>query len=139
LIEEIHHRKGGETVNILTHCNAGWLATVDFGTATAPIYAAFDRGLPIHVWVDETRPRNQGARLTTWELSQHGVPNTLITDNAGGHLMQHGMVDLVITGSDRTLYRRRRQQNRNLPEGRAARDCGIPFTPHCLLLRLIGS
>ncbi|OGO31708.1 MAG: S-methyl-5-thioribose-1-phosphate isomerase [Chloroflexi bacterium RBG_16_54_18] len=104
LIEEIHQKRGGSEVNILTHCNAGWLATVDFGTATAPIYAAYDRGLPVHVWVDETRPRNQGARLTAWELSQHGVPNTLITDNAGGHLMQHEMVDLVITGSDRTTY-----------------------------------
>lgn len=102
LIEEIHRRKGGAEVNILTHCNAGWLATVDYGTVTAPIYAAFDRGIPVHVWVDETRPRNQGARLTAWELSQHGVPNTLIVDNAGGHLMQHGMVDLVIIGSDRT-------------------------------------
>src|ERR1700720_4061082 len=89
-------------VNILTHCNAGWLATVDWGTALAPIYKAFNAGIPIHVWVDETRPRNQGASLTAWELSHHGVPHTLIADNTGGHLMQHGMVDLCIVGSDRT-------------------------------------
>jgi methylthioribose-1-phosphate isomerase len=89
-------------VNVLTHCNAGWLACVDWGTATAPIYQAFDQGIPLHVWVDETRPRNQGAKLTAWELGQHGVPHTLIADNTGGHLMQHGLVDLVIVGSDRT-------------------------------------
>jgi len=104
IIEEINHRKGGGTVNVLTHCNAGWLAFVDYGTATAPIYAAHDKGIPIHVWVDETRPRNQGARLTAWELGHHGVPHTIIADNVGGHLMQHGQVDLVITGTDRTLY-----------------------------------
>jgi len=92
----------GDPVNILTHCNAGWLATVDRGTALAPIYAAFDAGIPIHVWVDETRPRNQGASLTAWELQQHGVPHTVIADNTGGHLMQHGMVDMVIVGTDRT-------------------------------------
>jgi methylthioribose-1-phosphate isomerase len=92
----------GEPVNILTHCNAGWLATVDWGTALAPIYAAFDAGIPVHVWVDETRPRNQGASLTAWELLQHGVPHTVIADNTGGHLMQHGMVDMVIVGTDRT-------------------------------------
>ena len=102
LIEEIAARRPGSVVNVLTHCNAGWLACVDYGTATSPIYAAHDRGLPLHVWVDETRPRNQGARLTAWELAQHGVPHTVIVDNAGGHLMQHGMVDLVIVGSDRT-------------------------------------
>lgn len=90
-----------ETMHILTHCNAGWLATVDYGTALSPIYAAHDAGLPIHVWVDETRPRNQGASLTAWELSQHGVPHTVISDNAGGHLMQQGQVDLVIVGADR--------------------------------------
>jgi methylthioribose-1-phosphate isomerase len=101
LIEGIAQRKPGQTVNILTHCNAGWLAFVDIGSATAPIYAAHDAGIPVHVWVDETRPRNQGASLTAWELGQHGVPHTLIADNAGGHLMQHGMVDLVITGADR--------------------------------------
>ncbi len=104
IIEEINKRKNGETVNILTHCNAGWLAFVDYGSATAPMYAAFDRGIKIHVWVDETRPRNQGARLTAWELGQHGVPHTVIADNVGGHLMQHGLVDLVIVGSDRTTY-----------------------------------
>jgi methylthioribose-1-phosphate isomerase len=94
--------KPGKTVNILTHCNAGWLATVDMGTATAPIYAAHDAGIPVHVWVDETRPRNQGASLTAWELGKHGVPHTVIVDNVGGHLMQHGMVDLAIVGTDRT-------------------------------------
>ena len=92
----------GAHVNLLTHCNAGWLATVDVGTATAPIYAAHDAGIPVHVWVDETRPRNQGASLTAWELLNHGVPHTVIADNAGGHLMQHGEVDLVIVGTDRT-------------------------------------
>ncbi len=91
-----------ERVNVLTHCNAGWLATVDWGTALAPIYKAHDAGIPVHVWVDETRPRNQGASLTAWELGRHGVPHTLIVDNAGGHLMQHGQVDLCITGTDRT-------------------------------------
>jgi len=104
IIEEISKRKNGDVVNILTHCNAGWLAFVDYGTATAPIYAAFDKGVKVHVWVDETRPRNQGARLTAWELQQHGVPYTVIADNTGGHLMQHGMVDIVIVGTDRTTY-----------------------------------
>ena len=92
----------GGAVNILTHCNAGWLATVDVGTATAPIYAAHDEGLHVHVWVDETRPRNQGASLTAWELLNHGVGHTVISDNAGGHLMQRGQVDMVIVGTDRT-------------------------------------
>lgn len=101
IIEEISKRKKGETVHILTHCNAGWLAFVDYGSATAPIYAAHDAGVKLHVWVDETRPRNQGARLTAWELGQHGVPHDVIADNVGGHLMQHGMVDMVITGTDR--------------------------------------
>jgi methylthioribose-1-phosphate isomerase len=101
LIEAVAKKKPGEPVNILTHCNAGWLATVDVGTATASIYAAHDQGLPVHVWVDETRPRNQGASLTAWELGQHGVPHTVIPDNTGGHLMQHGQVDLVIVGTDR--------------------------------------
>ena len=101
LIEEISGRKNGGTVNILTHCNAGWLACVDYGTALAPVYLAHDNGISVHVWVDETRPRNQGSRLTAWELSNHGVPCTLITDNAGGHLMQNGMVDAVIVGCDR--------------------------------------
>jgi methylthioribose-1-phosphate isomerase len=91
-----------ERVNILTHCNAGWLATVDWGTALAPIYLAHDAGISVHVWVDETRPRNQGASLTAWELGRHGVPHTVIVDNAGGHLMQHGQVDLCIVGTDRT-------------------------------------
>ena len=102
LIEAIAaKKKAGEPVNVLTHCNAGWLATVDWGTATAPIYLAHDRGIPIHVWVDETRPRNQGASLTAWELGHHGVPHTVIPDNTGGHLMQHGKVDLAIVGTDR--------------------------------------
>ncbi|MEI6556925.1 MAG: S-methyl-5-thioribose-1-phosphate isomerase [Rhodospirillaceae bacterium] len=92
----------GRTVNVLTHCNAGWLATVDWGTALAPVYTAFERGVALHVWVDETRPRNQGASLTAWELNKHGVPHTVIADNVGGHLMQHGMVDLCIVGTDRT-------------------------------------
>ncbi|CAO3353028.1 S-methyl-5-thioribose-1-phosphate isomerase [Azospirillum melinis] len=95
-------RAPGEPVNVLTHCNAGWLATVDWGTALAPVYAAFEQGIPLHVWVDETRPRNQGASLTAWELKQHGVPHTVIADNVGGHLMQHGKVDLCIVGTDRT-------------------------------------
>ncbi|MCU0346396.1 MAG: s-methyl-5-thioribose-1-phosphate isomerase, partial [Saprospiraceae bacterium] len=113
LIEAIHQRKlqqppqsairnpKSEIVNILTHCNAGWLACIDHGTATAPIYAAHDRGIPVHVWVDETRPRNQGASLTAFELAEHGVPHTVIADNTGGHLMQHGLVDMVIVGTDR--------------------------------------
>ena len=95
-------KKPGEPVNVLTHCNAGWLATVDYGTATAPIYLALEEGLAVHVYVDETRPRNQGAHLTAWELANHGAPHTLIVDNAGGHLMQHGLIDMVIVGSDRT-------------------------------------
>ena len=95
-------KRGGEPVNVLTHCNAGWLATVDYGTATAPIYCAIEEGVPIHVYVDETRPRNQGASLTAWELVNQGAPHTLVVDNAGGHLMQHGLVDIVIVGSDRT-------------------------------------
>ncbi len=102
LIEDISRRKDGKPVNILTHCNAGWLACIEYGTATAPIYTAFNKGIPVHVWVDETRPLNQGARLTAWELGKHGVPHTVVTDNAGGHLMQHGLVDLVIVGTDRT-------------------------------------
>ena len=101
---EVAYEKAGKSrpVNVLTHCNAGWLATVDWGTAIAPIYKAHDAGIPVHVWVDETRPRNQGASLTAWELNQHGVPHTVIADNAGGHLMQHGQVDLCIVGTDRT-------------------------------------
>ena len=103
LIEETAAKKPpGERVNILTHCNAGWLAAVDWGTATAPVYLAHDSGLQVHVFVDETRPRNQGASLTAWELGHHGVPHTVIADNTGGHLMQHGLVDMVIVGTDRT-------------------------------------
>jgi methylthioribose-1-phosphate isomerase len=103
LISDLHAKKGGkDSINILTHCNAGWLATVDWGTALAPIYKAFDAGIPLHVWVDETRPRNQGASLTAWELGRHGVPLTIIADNAGGHLMQEGRVDMCIVGTDRT-------------------------------------
>jgi methylthioribose-1-phosphate isomerase len=97
----IENARAGQRVNVLTHCNAGWLATVDWGTALAPIYMAHDRGIDVHVWVDETRPRNQGAALTAWELGSHGVAHTVIADNAGGHLMQRGQVDLVITGADR--------------------------------------
>ena len=102
IIQELSRKKGGKPVNILTHCNAGWLACIEYGTATAPMYAAFDQGIDIHVWVDETRPLTQGSRLTAWELGKHGIRHTIITDNAGGHLMQHKMVDLVIVGSDRT-------------------------------------
>jgi methylthioribose-1-phosphate isomerase len=102
LIEKIREAKAGATVNLLTHCNAGWLACVEYGTATAPIYAAHEAGIDIHVWVDETRPLNQGSRLTAWELGRSGVPHTVVTDNAGGHLMQHGWVDMVIVGTDRT-------------------------------------
>ncbi|MBZ9696780.1 MULTISPECIES: S-methyl-5-thioribose-1-phosphate isomerase [unclassified Mesorhizobium] len=103
IIKDIAARKQpGETVNILTHCNAGWLATVDYGTATSPIYLAVEAGIPVHVYVDETRPRNQGAQLTAWEMAGHGVPHTLIVDNAGGHLMQRGAIDMVIVGTDRT-------------------------------------
>jgi methylthioribose-1-phosphate isomerase len=102
IIEDVAAKKPGETINILTHCNAGWLATCDYGTATSSIYQAHDKGIKVHVWVDETRPRNQGAKLTAWELGQHGIPHTVIADNTGGHLMQHGQVDLCIVGSDRT-------------------------------------
>lgn len=102
LLAEIAERKQGAAVNILTHCNAGALATVNWGTATAPMYLAHEQGIPIHVWVDETRPRNQGSQLTAWELAQSGIDHTVIVDNAGGHLMQHGMVDICITGTDRT-------------------------------------
>lgn len=102
LLEAISKRKSGGTINVLTHCNAGALATINWGTATAPIYLAYQQGLDVHVWVDETRPRNQGSQLTAWELARNGVPHTLIVDNAGGHLMQHGQVDIVITGTDRT-------------------------------------
>ncbi len=120
-------KSGGEPVRLLTHCNAGWLATVDHGTATSPMYCAHDAGLPIHVWVDETRPRNQGA-LTSWELGHHGISHQYITDNAGGHLMQHRLVDLVITGTDRTT-RKGDVCNKigTYLKALAARDNGIPF------------
>ncbi|MCG8568336.1 MAG: S-methyl-5-thioribose-1-phosphate isomerase, partial [Desulfobacterales bacterium] len=120
--------KKGETVNILTHCNAGWLACIEYGTATAPMYTAHDKGIKIHVWVDETRPLNQGARLTAWELGKHGIPHTVITDNAGGHIMQHGMVDMVIVGTDRTT-RAGDVANKigTYLKALAARDNEIPF------------
>ena len=102
LLAAIQERRGGQPVRVLTHCNAGWLACVDWGTALAPVYAAHESGIPVHVYVDETRPRNQGAALTAFELGAHGVPHTVIADNAGGHLMQHGEVDICIVGSDRT-------------------------------------
>src|SRR2546421_4748612 len=104
LIRQLSEKKDGAPVNILTHCNAGWLAFVDYGSATSPIYAAHDAGIPVHVWVDETRPRSQGSKLTAWELGEHGVPHTVIADNAGGHLMQRGKVDAVMVGTDRTTY-----------------------------------
>ncbi len=144
LIEEIARRKrrfatanpgtqagrlsGGGQINVLTHCNAGWLAFVDYGSALAPVYAAHDRGLPVHVWVDETRPRSQGSKLTAWELGQHGVPHTIIADSAGGHLMQRGEVDLVIVGSDRTT-RTGDVANKigTYLKALAAEDNGVPF------------
>jgi methylthioribose-1-phosphate isomerase len=129
LFEEAYARRKGEgALQILTHCNAGWLATVDWGTALAPVYVAHERGLPLHVWVDETRPRNQGASLTAWELLQHGVPHTVVADNAGGHLMQHGRVDLCITGSDRTTARGDVcNKIGTYLKALAARDNGVPF------------
>lgn len=128
LIQEIADRKGdGSPVRLLTHCNAGWLATVDWGTATSPMYHAHDAGIPLHIWVDETRPRNQGA-LTAWELGSHGISHSFITDNAGGHLMQHGLVDMVITGTDRTT-RQGDVCNKigTYLKALAAKDNGIPF------------
>jgi len=129
LIEAIAARKKpGDPVNVLTHCNAGWLAAVDVGTATAPIYLAYDRGIAIHVFADETRPRNQGASLTAWELGQHGVPHTLIADNTGGHLMQHGLVDLVIVGTDRvTANGDVCNKIGTYLKALAARDNNVPF------------
>ena len=113
---------------MLTHCNAGWLATVDWGTATSPIYQAHDKGIPVHVWVDETRPRNQGASLTAWELGQHGVPHTVIADNTGGHLMQHGEVDIVIIGTDRvTAQGDVANKIGTYLKALAAKDNGVPF------------
>jgi len=128
LLEKIAARKNGQPVNVLTHCNAGWLATVDWGTATAPIYMAHDTGIPLHIWVDETRPRNQGASLTAWELGHHQVPHTVIVDNAGGHYMQRGMVDVVITGTDRTTAAGDVcNKIGTYLKALAARDNGIPF------------
>jgi methylthioribose-1-phosphate isomerase len=127
LIEDVHARSGAP-VNVLTHCNAGWLATVDWGTALAPVYLAHERGIPVHVWVDETRPRNQGASLTAWELGEHGVPHTVVADNAGGHLMQRGRVDLCITGSDRTTAAGDVcNKIGTYLKALAARDNGVPF------------
>ncbi|MBL8667477.1 MAG: S-methyl-5-thioribose-1-phosphate isomerase [Rhodospirillales bacterium] len=129
LIADAWEAKGRHgRVNVLTHCNAGWLATVDWGTALAPVYKAHEQGIPVHVWADETRPRNQGAALTAWELGRHGVPHTVIVDNAGGHLMQHGLVDLVIVGTDRTT-RTGDVCNKigTYLKALAAKDCGVPF------------
>lgn len=128
IIKKISESKNGGTVNVLTHCNAGWLACIAHGTATAPIYAAHDAGIDVHVWVDETRPLNQGSRLTAWELGKHGVKHTVIADNTGGHLMQHGMVDLVIVGTDRTT-RTGDVANKigTYLKALAANDNGIPF------------
>ncbi len=127
LIADIAASRQGR-VNVLTHCNAGWLATVDWGTALAPIYMAFERGIDLHVWVDETRPRNQGAALTAWELGRHGVAHTIVADNAGGHLMQHGAVDLVIVGTDR-VTRTGDVANKigTYLKALAAKDTGVPF------------
>ena len=129
LVREIAARKApGEPVRILTHCNAGWLATVDWGTATAPIYKAHDAGIPVEVWVDETRPRNQGAFLTAWELGRHGVPHRVVVDNAGGHLMQRGLVDMVIVGTDRTTARGDVcNKIGTYLKALAAHDNGVPF------------
>jgi len=127
LIEEIYNKKR-TTVNILTHCNAGWLACIDWGTATAPIYKAHLKGIPVHVWVDETRPRNQGARLTAFELGEEGVSHTIIPDNTGGHLMQHGLVDIVIVGSDRTTINGDvANKIGTYMKALAANDNGVPF------------
>ena len=128
LIRKIAEQKAGERVNVLTHCNAGWLAFVDYGSATAPIYAAHDGGLPVHVWVAETRPRNQGSKLTAWELSEHGVPHTIIADSAAGHLMQRGTVDLVIVGTDRTTFTGDvANKIGTYLKALAAKDNGVPF------------
>ena len=128
LIRRLSEKKGGTPVNVLTHCNAGWLAFVDHGSATAPIYAAHDLGIPVHVWVDETRPRSQGSKLTAWELGEHGVPHTVIADNAGGHLMQRGKVDAVIVGTDRTTYTGDvANKIGTYLKALAAKDNGVPF------------
>ncbi|MDQ3313295.1 MAG: S-methyl-5-thioribose-1-phosphate isomerase [Verrucomicrobiota bacterium] len=128
LIHRIAREKQGKQVNVLTHCNAGWLAFVDYGSATSPIYAAHDAGMPIHVWVDETRPRNQGSKLTAWELGEHGVSHTVVADNTGGHLMQRGDVDLVIVGTDRTTYTGDvANKIGTYLKALAANDTGVPF------------
>jgi methylthioribose-1-phosphate isomerase len=128
ILAELAKKHPGRRINVLTHCNAGWLATVDYGTALAPIYKAHDAGIPVHVWVDETRPRNQGASLTAWELGQHGVPHTVIADNAGGHLMQHGRVDACIVGSDRTTASGDVcNKIGTYLKALAAHDCAVPF------------
>jgi methylthioribose-1-phosphate isomerase len=128
LIRETARKKAGKRVNVLTHCNAGWLAFVDYGSATAPIYAAHDSGLPVHVWVAETRPRNQGSKLTAWELGKHGVPHTVIADSAAGHLMQRGAVDLVIVGTDRTTFTGDvANKIGTYLKALAAKDNGVPF------------
>jgi methylthioribose-1-phosphate isomerase len=128
LIQDAARLRGAEPVRILTHCNAGWLATVDWGTALAPVYRAHDAGIALHVWVDETRPRNQGASLTAWELGKHGVPHTLIVDNAGGHLMQHGLVDLCLMGTDRvTATGDVANKVGTYLKALAAHDNGVPF------------
>jgi len=128
LLQQLAAARPGRALQVLTHCNAGWLATVDWGTATAPLYQAHAAGLPLHVWVDETRPRNQGASLTAWELGQQGVPHTVVADNAGGHLMQHGQVDLVIVGCDRVTARGDVcNKIGTYLKALAARDNGVPF------------
>jgi methylthioribose-1-phosphate isomerase len=143
IIEAIAADKPGRPVNVLTHCNAGWIATVDWGTALSPLYMAHDKGLAIHVWVDETRPRNQGAALTAWELGSHGVPHTIVADNAGGHLMQRGDVDLVIVGTDRTT-RSGDVANKigTYLKALAAHDNGVPFyvaLPHSTIDWAVGA
>ncbi len=132
LIRAIAAKNPGRPVNILTHCNTGWIATVDYGTALSVVYQAHDAGLPVHVWVDETRPRNQGALLTAWELGAHGVPHTVIADNAGGHLMQHGQVDIVLVGTDR-VTRNGDVANKigTYLKALAAHDNGVPFWVAC--------
>jgi len=128
LLEDLAEHIGSRPLNVLTHCNAGWLATVDWGTALAPVYMAHDAGMEIHVWVDETRPRNQGAALTAFELAAHGVPHTLIADNAGGHLMQHGKVDMCLVGTDRTTARGDvANKIGTYLKALAAHDNGVPF------------
>jgi methylthioribose-1-phosphate isomerase len=128
LIRNLSAKKGGGPVNLLTHCNAGWLAFVDYGSATSPIYTAHDAGIPVHVWVDETRPRSQGSKLTAWELGEHGVPHTVIADNAGGHLMQHGKVDAVVVGTDRTTCTGDvANKIGTYLKALAAKDNGVPF------------